>query len=202
MAPGKLILAVALASAATLAHADARWNFTIKGSGTAAGGGTEGCSPANPEQCTHAVDWLGTVTFITASAADGIYDVGHPIDTGWAPGGIVRVTMDSNLGGEDIDAQDTPGFNILPGNYPYAITIAGGHVTDIQWYSQQQPDGLGVFKVDGFAATFDSQYYHGPTVDVSGTLTAVPVPEPAPASLALLGLAAVFVGARRRGVAP
>lgn len=193
MAPTKFILTVALASAATLAHADANWEFTIRGAGTVAGGGVEGCSPDNPEQCTHAVEWIGKVIFTTDSAADGTYDVGHPIDSGWAPGGIVRVAMDSNVGGEYINAQDTPGFNILPGNYPYAITIAGGHVTDIQWYSQEQPDGLGVFQVDGFAATFDSIYYHGPTVHVSGTLTAVP--EPAPGSL-LLG--ALFVGAIAR----
>jgi len=202
MEPSKLFLTAALAAASTLAHADASWEFAIHGSGLFANGGVEGCSPDNPDQCTHAVDWTGTVTFVTESGADGVYDVGHPIENGWEPGGIVRMTLLSNVGNSDIDAQVIPGFNILPGLYPYAITVSGGRVTDIQWYSQERPDGLGVFQVTGFGAAYDTDSYHGAFAQVTGMLTAVPVPEPAPAGLALLGLAAVLVGVRRRGVAP
>lgn len=198
MEPSKIFLTAALAAASTLAHADASWEFAIHGSGLFANGGVEGCSPDNPDQCTHAIDWIGSVTFFTDSAADGVYDAGHPIDDGWAPGGIVRMTMTSNVGSSDIDAQAIPGFNILPGVYPYAITISGGHVTDIQWYSQERPDGLGVFQVTGFGATYDTSSYHGAFAQVTGTLTAVPVPEPAPLALSLLGLAALGAGLRRR----
>ncbi len=189
-------LAAAILNIPAAAQADTSWEFAIRGSGLFANGGVEGCSPEHPDQCTHAIAWIGDVTFITDSGADGVYDVGHPVDDGWAPGGIVRVVMNSNVGSTDIDAQGSPGFNFLPGVYPYAITVSGGRVTDIQWYSQEQPGGLGVFQVDGFAATYDSFYYHGAYAQVSGVLSAVP--EAAPAALSLLGLAAVAAGGRRR----
>ena len=194
MEPSKIFLTAALAVASSLAHADTSWEFAIHGSGLFANGGVEGCSPDNPDQCTHAIDWIGSVTFITDSSADGVYDVGHPVDDGWASGGIVRMTFTSNVGNSDIDARQTPGSNILPGVYPYAITVSGGKVTDIQWFSQERPDGL----VSGFGATYDTASYHGPYAQVTGELTAVPVPEPAPLALSLLGLAALGAGLRRR----
>lgn len=196
METSKLILAAALAAASTLAHADANWEFAIKGYGQFANGGVEGCSPENPDQCVRDIVWTGTVVFVTESGADGVYDVGYLSDNTWIPGGIVRMTLNSNAGVSDIDAQGFPGFNFLPGLHPYSITVAGGKVTDIQWYSQERPDGLGVFEVTGFHATFDTSSYHGSYAEVAGVLTAIP--EPAPLGLSLLGLAVVAGSLRRR----
>lgn len=218
MAPGKFILAVALASAATLAHADASREFTIKGSGTAAaaaqadatflfavngsgqyaGAGWFGCTPATPDECIRDVDWRGTLTIVTTSAADGVYDAGHVEDNEWVYGGIVRVTLDSNVGGTDIDAHAAPGAQYFPGNYPYAVTIMDHQVTSIEWTSKETQDDGGDLGIDGMQASFYEGQYHGVYANVQGTLTAIP--EPAMASLWLLGLTGLGVAAlcRRR----
>jgi hypothetical protein len=134
----------------------------------------------------------------TKSSVDGTYGIGEVVDNGWVPGGIVRVTLDSNVGSVDIDGQAFPGTDFFPGSYPYAITIVGNRVTSIEWTSVESPDGGPVLHVDGFSAQYQSSTYHGTYADVTGTLT--PIPEPGEISLSLLGLAAVAFGIRRGGV--
>lgn len=195
----KFLAATALAAAAAVSHADARWEFAVDGSGTVAAGGTEGCAPDFPDQCPQAAVWTGTLTFITASAADGTYGIGQVVDDTWVPGGIVRVTLDSNLGYTDVDGRQDPGLQFFPGTYPYAITVAGGRATDIRWTSLEAPENIGFLQVDGFNATYTSFYYHGGSVNATGTLTAIP--EPGTFALSLAGLALTALAGRgRRGV--
>jgi len=201
MATRHLLLAAMLAAASSAAQADATFEFAIHGSGNYAAGGWEGCSPDHPEQCVHPATWLGTLAVETTGSADGVYDVGGVVDNQWVPGGIVRVVMDSNVGSTDIDAQAPPGTQYFPGSYVYAVTIAGGRVTAIEWtstnaYDPAEADGL--LQIDGMGIHYLDATYHGVYADMSGTLT--PVPEPGSAALALLGLAVAAAGVRRRGL--
>jgi hypothetical protein len=196
MGTRNFFVAVAVAATAVGAQANSSFVFDVRGSGLSAVGGTEGCSPDHPDQCVHAIDWVGTFTVQTTSSADGTYDVGYLAGDDWVPGGIVRVTLDSNAGSVDVDAQEVPGTEFFPGPYPYAVTILDQRVTSIEWTSMERPDGVGFLQIDGFAAHFQTSSYHGPYADVTGTLTAV-VPEPGGIALSLLGLAATALGTRR-----
>ena len=193
-----LVLAAALAAAAAGAQAYPTYHFEVRGSGLYAAGGTEGCSALHPEECLHGTDWRGVLTVETKSSVDGTYGIGEVGVTDWIPGGIVRVTLESNVGSVDVDGQEFPGAHFFPGSYPYAITIAGNQVTSIEWTSLETPDGGGFLHVDGFSAQFQSNTYHGTYADVTGTLT--PIPEPGGISLSLLGLATVALGLRLAGV--
>jgi hypothetical protein len=192
----KILVATALAAAATASQASAGWEFAVNGSGTVAAGGTEGCAPDFPDQCPQTAAWMGTLTFVTASADDGTYGIGQVVDDAWVPGGILHVRLDSNLGFTDVDGHEDPGLQFFPGGYPYAITVAGGHVTDIQWTSLEAPESIGFLQVNGFRLTYTSSVYHGPTVDASGTLTAIP--EPGTFALSLAGLALTALALKRR----
>ena len=198
MTAKNLLLAAALAAAAACAQAYPTYKFEVHGSGLYAVGGTEGCSPAHPEECVHATDWTGILTVQTANSADGTYDIGQVVDNNWVPGGIIRVMLDSNVGGVDVDAQAFPGAQFFPDTFPYAVTIVGNRVTAIEWTSQDAPDGGPFLHVDGLAVTYQSSLYHEAYADVTGTLTAIP--EPGAAALTWLGLVAVALGLRRAGV--
>lgn len=199
----KIFLVAALVAASSAARADATFEFSIHGSGDYAADTLYGCSPEHPEGCDHHITWLGTLTVVTASDADGVYDVGHNgVDT-WVPGGIVHVSMSSNAGSTDIDAQGPPGIQYYPFQDAYAVTIMGGKVTSIDWFSANSYDpgeADGWLTVGGMSIQFLDARYHGAYADMSGTLTALPVPEPGSAALALLGLAALGAGLRRRGL--
>ena len=192
----RLLLAGGLAMAAGAAHADATFLFTVTGSGRYAGGGWLGCTPDTPDQCVRDVDWRGLLTVVTTSAADGVYDAGHVEDNEWVVGGIVRVTLASNVGGTDIDAHAYPGAQYFPDTTPYAVTIENHQVTSIEWMSKETPDDGGNLAIHGLGISFYEGQYHGAYADVSGTLAAIP--EPLPASLWLLGLAGVGLAAARR----
>ena len=198
-------LAAALAIVAASANADAIFRFEVHGSGLFAAGGTQGCSPFNPDQCIHAVDWSGGLTVQTRSGADGTYGIGGVVDNEWVPGGIVRVTLVSNVGDTDVDAQAFPGAQFNPDAYPYVVTIVDGRVSSIEWTSTntpyEYPENIdGALGINGFDVTYLSNTYHGPFADVRGTLTAVP--EPAGLSLSLLGLVGVALARRWHRTAP
>jgi len=202
MLGSKIFLAAALSAASSVAQADASFEFAIHGAGNFAAGGTDGCSPEHPEECVRRIDWVGTLTVETTSNADGVYDVGHLGADNWVPGGIVRVRMTSNAGATDVDAQAPPGAQFYPDEFPYAVTIAGGRVTAIEWASENTPDPFeadGWLRIDGMNIAFMSDTYHGTYADVTGTLS--PIPEPGSLALALGGLAVVAAGVRRRGLA-
>jgi len=193
----KILVTTALAAAATASQAAAGWEFAVNGSGTVAAGGTEGCAPDFPDQCPQPAAWTGKITFITSSAADGTYGIGRVVDDAWVPGDILYVRLDTNLGYTYVDGHEDPGLQFFPGAYPYAITVADGHVTDIQWTSLEHPENIGFLQVNGFNATYTSSYYHGGFVDAAGTLTAIP--EPGASVLSLAGLALTAMAWRRRG---
>jgi len=197
MSPRNLTLGLALAAAAGAAQADATFLFAVDGSGRYAGGGWFGCTPATPDECVRDVDWRGVLTIVTTSAADGVYDAGHVQDNEWVYGGIVRVTLTSNVGGTDIDVHTYPGAQYFPGTAPYAVTIVDHQVTSIEWTSKQTQDDGGDLGIDGLRAWFYEGQYHGVYADVSGTLT--PIPEPASSLLWLLGLGSLGVVAGRPG---
>jgi hypothetical protein len=196
----KILVAATLVATAAVAQASASWEFAINGTGTFTSGGTEGCAPDFPDQCLQTGPWNGTLTFITSSRDDGTYGIGELVDDTWVPGGILHVTLESTMGYTYVDGHEDPGLQFFPGAYPYAITVANGHVTDIQWTSLEAPESIGFLHVDGFNATFTSSYYHGPSVDASGTLTAIP--EPGTSALSLAGLALTALALRGRRGAP
>jgi hypothetical protein len=198
----RLLVAAALAATAAASHAAAAWEFAVNGSGTVAAGGTQGCAPAFPDQCPQPATWSGTLTFVTDSAADGTYGIGQVEGDAWVPGGILHVRLDTNLGFTDVDGHEDPGLQFFPGGYPYAITVAGGHVTDIQWTSLEAPENIGFMQVKGFAITYTSSVYHGPTVDATGTLSAIPEPGTSALTLAGLALTALALRGRRARRAP
>ena len=197
MRASKILVAAALAAAAAASQASANWAFAIDGTGTFTAGGTEGCAPDFPDQCPQTVPWTGTLTFVTADNHDGTYGIGQVVDDAWVPGGILQVTLLSSLGYTHVDGHGDPGLQFFPGAWPYAITVADGHVTDIQWTSLEAPENIGFLQVDGFNVTYTSSSYHGPSVDASGRLTAIPEPGGFALSLAGLALTALALRGRR-----
>jgi hypothetical protein len=195
-----ILCAAVFVTATCGAHADsATWLFRVDGSGAYAEGSTYGCPVIDPipEYCPHSVTWQGIFTVETVSGADGTYDAGHVSGDTWVYGGIMLVSLVSNVGGDYVDVQASPGAQYFPGGYPYAVTVAGNRVTSIEWTSEDMPEGVNYIHVDGFDVQYRTSSYHGDYADVTGTLTAIP--EPGGAALSLLGLAAVALAIRRAG---
>ncbi|MEP6504926.1 MAG: PEP-CTERM sorting domain-containing protein [Betaproteobacteria bacterium] len=189
----KTICAAALALTSFGAQAaNATWMLALNGSGQWAAGGTEGCSPFNPDQCVQDGQWLGFVVVETAGSADGTY-------TG---DGLLEIRVDSNFA-----IYDFTSFPFGP-TWPVApsVTITDGAVSSLSVsYNNDGQEGYppDYFTVNGLAASYYTAGYHTRYADMRGVLSSIPEPGPASTVLAGLGLlAGALVRARERRIAP
>ena len=165
----KPLLAAALCAAmsAGVAAAPATYVFNVNGSGT-------------QTDVPHALDWTGTLTIVTDSAADGLY----------AFGSLVSFDFESSLGSFVTDGAVDPFLQVGE-----EVTVANGRVTGIE--GGYSPDHYARFFFDGLSARLTVSDCDACNL-LSASAVLTPVPEPGPYVLMLSGLAVVGWARRRR----
>ncbi len=168
------LLAVLLLSAAQAAHATATFVLDLKGDGTHRKDGWE-CiecfDPNDPRLRPVSFEWLGVLTIVTISDADGIY-------TGDS---VLSLSLDSNL--EDFERP-----------WMASATVEDGRVVSLNVYDENSPVKLWI---SGMTAIYDQPalHHYGPT-HATGIVTNVP--EPSTWSLMAVGGGLLTWMTRRR----
>jgi PEP-CTERM motif len=122
-------------------------------------------------------DWIGVLTLVTASGANGVYTGGRV-----APDGdLLAMSFESNL------------YDF--GNpYTASATILDGQVVALQAYFEDAPIKL---RLSGMTATYEQPPFHH-FGDTRAVAIITNVPEPSTWALLALGLGGVAIATRRR----